>query len=496
MKSPRTPLQLPRLSALTVLVGACLFPVLAHAVVTLNPTGTTADRTSDINNAINSARAAGDYVMLNAGTYYHTNEITVSGAVELRGAGDTTILLSTNPLSATVRLTGTGPKLRNILVKSNYTGAIIANSPDRSQADLSALVYIKQAVGFRIENVTTEKSRGSGMLVTDSSGVSDATKAYITNCRVRDTLADGIHMTNGSKWIRVENCTNTNTGDDLIAVISKTTQTNVCTGITITDNVVSSNVWGRGITVCGGTNVTVRNNTITSPSGGGIRIASDSSYDHRAVSGIAVTNNVITNANAGSRGGQNGINIQGRYDSATSTAYTVSGVTVTGNTLTNSNGRGISIGKYTSTITLTDNKIDGTAAAGVEITVPTEDPPVPTAGFPKNITITGAGITTSYIKNTGAQGVTAPKATGALKIQNTGFEQINKTGDATANDVIRVSDCENLTVTITGNHYSNPSANGVQRYIECTEPTVTAPSPINTKAGGITNPSIPSNFVQ
>lgn len=483
------------LGALAALIGACFLPASLHAAVTLSPSGT-ADRTADINTAIGNARAAGDYVMLNAGTYYHDDEITISGAVEVRGAGSSTILVSRRPVpttnpdrNGTVRLTGTGPKLRNIKVTSNYSGTIVANSPNRSQAALSCLVFVKDAVNFFLENVTASNGQGAGIMVFNSRGNSTSDKARILNCSVRDTLADGIHLTNGSKWVQVQGCNNTNTCDDMIAVVSYMSQPSICTDIVITGNTVSSNKWGRGIAVIGGSNVSITNNSISSPDASGIQIASEGGdYNSYQATGITASGNTISNANTGGRGNGNGITIQGRLDG--STILRADNITLTNNTVSNSNGRGVSVGAYSRGVTLTDMKINGTSAAGVDITSTS------TTGstFPTNITVTGSSTTASYIKNTGAQGVSAPRAGGTLTIRNTGFEQINKTG-ATSNDVIGVSNKTELTsVSITGNHYSNPSSNGVHNYIECLDPNYT-PKPVtgdgsNTKASGITTGSV------
>lgn len=497
MKFP-LPLRAPRFLAGLLLAGLAAHQ--ASAVVILNPNGP-ADRTSDINTAISNARAAGDYVMLNAGTYYHDDEITISGAVELRGAGDSTILVSRRPIptlnpsrNGTIRLTGTGPKLRNIKVKSTFPGPFIHPAdPEfpRSQADLSTRVYMKDAISFLVENVTVENSQGSGMIVTTGSrGTSSSAKAKIVNCRVSKTMADGIHITAGVKWVSVENCNISNVGDDMIAIVSKlktgSATTVVSTDITFLNNTVSGNFWGRGITVVGGTNVVIRGNSISQPSGSGILLASDS-YDTHGVSGITVENNTINDANMRQEGGQNGIMIEGILKD--SLIRKVTNLTLTNNTITNAKGRGVVIGRYTENITLRNMKIDGTAAAGVEIT----SADTATSTYPKNITITGDNTATSYIKNTGAQGVSAGKVTGTLKVENTGFQQINKTGPATANDVIRVADCTGLTANIINNHYSNPSPNGVHRYVECAEPAYT-PKPAtnnngNTVASGITTGS-------
>ena len=113
------------------------------------------------------------------------------------------------------------------------------------------------------------------------------------------TLADGIHITGGSRNGRVLNNTVRETGDDMIAVVSYAGVGTPALGtaaqmvsqwstrvanqlnrnILIANNNVSGQYWGRGITVVGGEAITIRGNTLDNiPLAAGILLAREASW--------------------------------------------------------------------------------------------------------------------------------------------------------------------------------------------------------------------------
>jgi hypothetical protein len=64
--------------------------------------------------------------------------------------------------------------------------------------------------------------------------------------------------------------------------------------ILIADNTVSGQYWGRGISVVGGENVTIENNTIDRPSGAAVYLARETSFLTFGVRNVVVRNNRIT----------------------------------------------------------------------------------------------------------------------------------------------------------------------------------------------------------
>jgi hypothetical protein len=85
------------------------------------------------------------------------------------------------------------------------------------------------------------------------------------------------------------------TGDDMIAVVSYGAGEPKCGDILIEGNNVSGNYSGRGITVVGGKNVTIRRNTIAHTThGAGILVNSETSWHTSDVHHVLVEDNQIS----------------------------------------------------------------------------------------------------------------------------------------------------------------------------------------------------------
>lgn len=144
--------------------------------------------------------------------------------------------------------------------------------------------------------------RADGFLIADNS--------------VDRTLADGIHLTSGSRNGRVLNNTVRETGDDMIAVVSYAGNGSAALGsaarlkanwstrveqklnrnILIAGNNVSGQYWGRGITVVGGRSISIRRNRIDNvPVGAAILLAREANYETFGVNDVLVSGNQISN---------------------------------------------------------------------------------------------------------------------------------------------------------------------------------------------------------
>lgn len=143
-----------------------------------------------------------------------------------------------------------------------------------------------------------------------------ADRFLIANNTVSRTLADGIHMTNGSKNGRVLNNTVRETGDDMIAVVSyadggnaalnkastlkaewtQRLDTRLDKNILIAGNSVGGQYWGRGISVVGGEKVTIARNRIdNAPIGAAILLAREANYQTFGVTNVLVDSNTLRN---------------------------------------------------------------------------------------------------------------------------------------------------------------------------------------------------------
>jgi parallel beta-helix repeat protein len=151
---------------------------------------------------------------------------------------------------------------------------------------------------------------------TSSAGifVSRVSNFLVAGNTVQRTLADGIHITAGSSNGRVVRNTVRESGDDMIAVVSylpvdkndpdlkqvaanlpTLIQQNLDHDILIEGNDVSGQYWGRGITVVGGKDVTIRNNSISNTStGAAVYLAREASYSTFGVTNVVVEDNTIS----------------------------------------------------------------------------------------------------------------------------------------------------------------------------------------------------------
>ena len=110
------------------------------------------------------------------------------------------------------------------------------------------------------------------------------------------TTADGIHMTTGSNNGRVACNVVRENGDDMIAVVDYGNGEPQVGVITIEDNDVAGSYWGRGITVAGGRDVTIRRNKIAfTTHAAGIYIVAEESFKVRNIRNILIEDNQILN---------------------------------------------------------------------------------------------------------------------------------------------------------------------------------------------------------
>lgn len=125
------------------------------------------------------------------------------------------------------------------------------------------------------------------------------------------SLADGIHMTGGSRNGRVINNTIQEGGDDGIAIVSQldkvvasqpdpgaylgTVDPTRSTNILIYNNTVKGNYLGRGIAVVGGKDITIeKNSSLQITHGAGIYIARETGYNTMGDKNVYILNNTIT----------------------------------------------------------------------------------------------------------------------------------------------------------------------------------------------------------
>jgi hypothetical protein len=150
---------------------------------------------------------------------------------------------------------------------------------------------------------------------------------YVSHNTIENTLADSITQINGSYNITVSGNRILNSGDDGISNNSYVGQP-LDQNITVQGNTVLNNLWGRGLEVSGGNNISFAGNYVSNPDGfSDMYIASENEWSTQGVDNVTVTGNTFL------VGGPN----QGTvivYNSQ-GTLYSITNVTVDGNTFFN-----------------------------------------------------------------------------------------------------------------------------------------------------------------
>lgn len=217
-------------------------------------------------------------VLLPEGVYVHDDVIVMQDNTVLDGTGEfrdvggvqTAIVMGNNCVVKNIKLTSTAKTRRSNMESS------------------SILVYGKKKC--LIENVTIDGSASAGIMVVNSSNVN------IVGCTVRNTLADGIHITGGSNNVYVSSNTCEETGDDAYAVVSYQKDRNLCKNIRVASN-YSYHSKSRGIAVVGGMNIEIINNQVLECKNAGVYIAQESAFNTYGSENISVLSNRIISAN-------------------------------------------------------------------------------------------------------------------------------------------------------------------------------------------------------
>ncbi len=168
------------------------------------------DSTVALQNCINAAQSQGKIAWLPAGTYIVTNTINLPSNVTIQGAGMWYSTLVGNPVLYTnsarrVTLNGNGSNIHladfAIIGKLNY----------RNDSEPNDGLGGSYGTGSTIARIWVEHTKTGAWLV-NSSGL------VVSDCRFRDTIADGINLCVGMHGTTVTNCTARGTGDDCFPI--------------------------------------------------------------------------------------------------------------------------------------------------------------------------------------------------------------------------------------------------------------------------------------
>lgn len=345
-------------------------PTQVPPVVNVEDFGAVGDGITDdsdaINRAIRSLSSGGTVVLAPGRTYMKRKLITLNREnVQLWGYGATLYSYVTPAQVA-------GPKgsMRNAIVMSApgtgvYGVTLVTNLRVRREGHpFHAGVWIAG---------TNQVVMDSRFEYTDNATIARDGKGYFVARNVAyRTQADGFHQTtNSENGVIVCNHVREN-GDDGISIVEYKIGDPTLNRYLIAENVVQDQYWGRGITVSGATDVTVRGNTVIGNAlNAGIFLVSERTYRTADVRNTLVENNTIRDIQVRrapynprgdtQRTGQAGIEISGDLE-----GQLVSNVVVRNNTLDNLFKAGLRVRNNVCNIGLALNRVSN---AQVNITL-------------------------------------------------------------------------------------------------------------------------------
>jgi parallel beta-helix repeat protein len=272
------------------------------------------DNATAIQNTFNYAATNHCIALIPAGTFAYSTPPTATG-IAVTGTGAASILTPLDVTNEALTLTGSGGSISNLQMTSPAT--------TRLSSYQSAMIWVNGASNYTVENVLINGSSSVGIFSVNSNN------GQVLNNTVENTQADSISQIDGSYDITVRGNRILNSGDDSISNVSYIVNP-VVYDITVTGNTILNQIWGQGVTVLGGNNITINANYVEGGPAGlsGIYIAAESEWSTLGVSTVQVTDNtVIDGGGAPAGSGAGAITV---YNSQGST-YTITGVTLSGN---------------------------------------------------------------------------------------------------------------------------------------------------------------------
>ena len=270
--------------------------------------------------------------------------------VVLSGFGAT--LMATVPGNQTIEMRGDGTTLVGFHLKG--TGATRLDTPESTKVEVTG--HDVQV----LDNVI-DGGASAGIFVFGGSDVA------IVGNQVHSTLADGIHMTHGARNVLVHGNVVRGTGDDMIAVVSSGRRGGEPQRADYRQ-LARRQRMGRGITVVGGTDVTISNNIVRDVQvSAGILVAQEDSYRTYGVSDVRVENNVVSSIQtAAGRTDPRPLTQQAAIDVSTWSG-SVTRVVVIGNRVSRARFAGIRVWGNVSQYRIADNRLSAIGGMPVQV---------------------------------------------------------------------------------------------------------------------------------
>jgi len=248
--------------------------------------GAIGDGVTDNTNSIRSAikdLARDETLVFDGGVYIYSDILEIhNDGIKIDGNGST--LKSAKSDRQSIEIYGNNVVLKKI--------NLLGNSEKRLSSRESTNISVYGNSDILLNN-TIDGGASGGIFVYG------ATDFFIKSNNIKNTRADGIHVTGGAKrGVITENYVS-NAGDDMIAVVtyySQPNQASISTEIAVINNTVTEGEWGRGVTVVGGYSIVIDNNNISHiMRAAGVLIAQEKAYHTFGDFNVFISNNTIKN---------------------------------------------------------------------------------------------------------------------------------------------------------------------------------------------------------
>ena len=250
----------------------------AVADATVHPAADGGDQADVLQEGLDALQT-GQRLVLSPGQYVVGHSLVVKNRqVVMSGYGAT--LVATDANDQAVVVNGRDSTVAGL--------TLVGTGARRLETATSAKVVVS-GTGIQVLDVTIQGGASAGIFI------SGAVNIAIAGNKVLSTLADGIHITGRSRNVLVQGNTVTGNGDDMVAVVSYEKDGALSSNVLVTGNSLSGNYWGRGISVVGGTAVTITGNTVQGvQKAAGVLVAQEDGYRTYNSTNILITNNVIS----------------------------------------------------------------------------------------------------------------------------------------------------------------------------------------------------------
>lgn len=260
--------------------------------------GFDADQTVDLQAAFDWLSRTRSTLILDPGASYQYSE-----TLEIRGGtlvGNGATFIARNASKSCIYVRGENVSISDL--------AIISNATSRSQKYDAVGMMVMSAKYFRIENISIYGVACGGF------GVDGSHHGDIAGIKVRSSLADGFHITNGSSNIRVSNYKCFDTGDDGFAIVTydkNVPDAPITRNITAQEIIVKSSK-ARGIAIVGARDIDIRGVLVQDSACAGIYLNSESSYGTYGNEQVRIRDAELVNCVTRVGINQGCIHIQGR----------------------------------------------------------------------------------------------------------------------------------------------------------------------------------------